>query len=78
MSLYDEMLAAGQVTGNHYSDLYTKDTPEAWAIYAKYKDTMSRPQRFRDNITREMSLDFAFCYAPYWDAIYNKTAVRQA
>lgn len=68
MSLYAEMLAAGLVIGNHYSDLYVKDTPEAWAIFDKYKDGMSRPQRFISNTGEGPCLDFAFQYEPYWEA----------
>ena len=76
MSLYTEMLAAGLVVGNHESDLYVKDTPEAWAIFEPYKDTMSRPQRFVSNIEGEgPCLDFAFAYDPFWDAKMGTTSV---
>jgi hypothetical protein len=79
MSLYAEMLAAGLVVGNHSSDLYTLDTPKAWEIFEKYKDSMSRPQRFVSNTGEGRCLDFAFCYTPFWDEINNKVLkIQQA
>ena len=68
MTIYDDMIAAGEEVASHYSDLYVKDTPEAWAIFDKYKDVMSRPQRFISNTGEGPCLDFAFAFDPYWDA----------
>ena len=78
MSIYDEMLEAGLVIGNHFSDLYVKDTPAAWAIFEKYRGDLSRPQRFVSNTGEGPCLDFAFCYSPYWDQINAKVAARTA
>lgn len=75
MSLYTEMRDAGLVVGNHYSDLYVKDTPQAWEIYAKYKAGMARPQRFVSNTGEGPCLDFAFAYDPYWDKIPGTRSV---
>lgn len=78
MTLYDEMLAAGLVVGHHASDLYVKDTPEAWAILAPHLPTMSRPQRFKSNIEGEgMCLDIPFGYTPFWDAVNAKVEARK-
>ena len=77
MSLYDEMKAAGLVIGNHYSDLYVKDTPEAWAIYAKYKGVHARPDRFISQTGEGPCLDFAFAYTPYWDEVNAKIEARR-
>lgn len=75
MSLYTEMLAAGLVVGNHCSDLYVKDTPEAWAIFERYKHKVSRPERFISNTGEGPCLDFAFLYEPYWDARMGTTSL---
>lgn len=69
-TVYDDMNAAGLVTGSHYSDLYVRNTPEARAILARHGLRIDgwNVQRFRDNVSGEASLDLPLRFDPYWKA----------
>jgi hypothetical protein len=75
-SLYEEMLEAGLFVGSHYSDLYVKDTPEAWAILKKHGSC--RPDRFVSNTGEGRCLDIPFGYTPYWDKLTNPKTRSEA
>ena len=73
MTIYTEMFEAGLVVGHHYTDMFVKDVPEAWAIYEKFKDKISMPVRFKSNFEGEgWLLDFALCYDPEWERLNKK------
>ena len=64
-SFYQECRAAGLVTGNHESDLYLKDTPEAREICKRHD---RRPEGFQDQRDGSRALDVPFAYEPFWEA----------
>lgn len=64
-TLYTAAQEAGLVIGNHYSDLYLRDTPEARALIAEL--CTLKPVPFVDQTTGERALDVPFHFDPYWE-----------
>ncbi len=64
MTIYDEMKAAGLVTGSHESDLYVLDTLEAREILKRRDHSFSG---FRNEVDGNRNLDIPFAYQPFWD-----------
>ncbi len=67
-SLYEDMLAAGLVQGNRYSDLYVHDTAEAREIIERHGKT---GHRFTSNIDGAALIELPLLFDPYWNAKEN-------
>ncbi len=65
MTLYTDADALGLVIGNHESDLYLVDTPEARKLCKAHGWSFSS---FVDARTGDRALDAPFAYAPWWEA----------
>ena len=65
MTLFEEMNAAGLVTGHRDSDLYVLNTTEARQICLKHGRT---PEPFNDAVTGKHSLEIPFAFDPFWQA----------
>lgn len=70
MSLYTDMIEAGQETDSNESDLYVKDTPEAREILGRHGKQIDgwNVQPFTSAIDGARWLDLPFQYAPWWRA----------
>jgi len=67
-TLYEEMEAAGLVRGNHCSDLYVLDTPEAREIIKRHRVFGPVPaSAFRSNVDGSALIDITFAFDPFWD-----------
>ena len=66
-SVYDEMMAAGLVTGTHESDLYVKHCPEAKAIATRHGKTGALLTTFKNQVTGELNYELPFCFDPFWN-----------
>ena len=70
MSLYTDMLEAGQEIDSRDSDLYVKDTPAARDVLAKHNKKIDgwNVQTFNSEIDGARWLDLPFQYEPFWRA----------
>lgn len=70
MSIYSDMVKAGQEIDNNESDLYVKDTPKAREILAQHGKKVDgwNVQLFNDQIAGARWLDLPFQYEPFWRA----------
>lgn len=79
-TVYEEMKAAGLVTGNHCSDLYVKACPLAREIAERHGKTGVLCTSFKNQVTGEMNFELPFCFDPYWEekARRHKTVLDRA
>ena len=77
-TLYQACVDAGIATDSHESDLYIPDTAETrWLCKAFGRDG-ALLSAFTSNIDGKRWLDLPFCYAPFWEAVENRSKARNA
>lgn len=69
MSIYEELMVAGQPINSHYSDLYTPVNDVTKELVKKHK---CRATIFINQTDGGWWYDIPFAYEPYWDCKQKK------
>lgn len=64
MSLYTDLIEAGQPVANHYSDLYCPVNNTTRALINKHKATATI---FRNQVEGGLWFDVPFMFDPFWE-----------
>ena len=64
MSLYTDLIEAGQPVSSHYSDLYTPVNDVTRALMKKHD---KRPTTFINQVEGGLWYDVPFAFDPYWE-----------
>lgn len=65
MTIYTDLIEAGQPTSSHYSDLYTPVNDVTTALLKKHG--IRTAQTFKNQVEGGAWYDIAFAFDPYWE-----------